>query len=445
MRSLTLSTALMATLASAHMQLMYPPPINSVYDPQTVEANKDYSMTSPLNADGSNYPCKGYNTAEAYSTLSAVATLKAGSNLEIAFAAGGATHMGGSCQFSISYDQGKTFAVIHSVLGGCPLQSNYSVPIPDDLPSATSATFAWTWQNEVGNREEYMNCAIVDIAGGSSKSFTGPGLFRANTFADGTCITVEGDDPVYPNPGKSVEYGGKITSSSPATVLSPCDYDQDTTVTVSPSGSSSSGGSGGSSTSKTTSKAASTTTSSSQIVIGSPTTTTRTRNSWRSTTTSTATATTTTRTRASWRTTTSAASPSQTMTSSAESYSAPSPTRNLHVTSATTSAAATAASSTGGSSSSRSGTWLECTSDSTWSLCSSDGCTAMGSVAAGTACKNDAIVALRKRAPMPQGRMERVPRRSAGANEVHRERQRLRRTQDGAHGHATRQQQRSKH
>lgn len=101
--------------------------INSKYDKQTLEANKDYSMTSPLEQDGSNYPCKvsfslslslyrliqglaltlslvgtqGYNTPHAYSTLSSVATLQAGTDFEIEFAPNGATHEGGSCQFSV--------------------------------------------------------------------------------------------------------------------------------------------------------------------------------------------------------------------------------------------------------------------------------------------------------------------------------------------------------
>ena len=79
-------------------------------------------MTSPLNQDGSNFPCKvspplpfpalptaltpirlsqGYNTPEAYSNLKPVATLEAGTDFEIEFAPGGATHGGGSCQFSV--------------------------------------------------------------------------------------------------------------------------------------------------------------------------------------------------------------------------------------------------------------------------------------------------------------------------------------------------------
>ncbi|GAA5843692.1 hypothetical protein JCM11251_003465 [Rhodosporidiobolus azoricus] len=439
MRSFTLLalSACAAGLAQAHVELLFPPPINSKYDPQTIESDKDYSMTSPLNADGSNFPCKGYNTPDKYSTLSPVATLKAGSTFEIEFAAGGATHQGGSCQFSVSYDQGKTFAVIHSVMGGCPLWSTYDVPIPSDLPSAKSATFAWTWQNKVGNREFYMNCAIVDIEGGSSKSYTGPGLYRANSFADGTCIIPEGTEVVFPNPGPSPAYGSSITSSTPATTLSDCPYDEDTTVTISPSGSSSSGSSGSSN---------SETSSSSAATASSPTTTT-TQASVVVPTTSAAPVTTTTttsrRARPDWRSrSSSAAATSQTTTTSSSSkasatktqwYAAPTASAsgagaNLHVSASSTSSAETQAlpsaspssssssssSSTGSSSPSSSnddgsGTWISCTSSTTWSLCSSStGCTPMGLVAAGTECRNGAI-------GLAQRRMVRVKRGTAGA------------------------------
>ncbi|TKA56445.1 hypothetical protein B0A53_02015 [Rhodotorula sp. CCFEE 5036] len=222
------------------MQLQYPAPIRSKYDPQTAEPDIDYSMSNPLQADGSNYPCKNYNTPEAYAALDPVATLTAGSPFKVQFAAGGATHLGGSCQFSVSYDQGKTFAVIYSVVGGCPLSYAYSVPIPASLPSSPKATFAWTWVSRA-TREMYGNCAIVAIKGdGSAKSFTGPGLFRANTLSDGTCISPNNADVVYPNPGPALEYGGSITSSSPPTPLEPCSYNQVTTVTISPDESSSS-------------------------------------------------------------------------------------------------------------------------------------------------------------------------------------------------------------
>ena len=44
-----------------HMQMSYPYPFNSSYNPKNDYTNIDYSMTSPLFADGSNFPCKGYH------------------------------------------------------------------------------------------------------------------------------------------------------------------------------------------------------------------------------------------------------------------------------------------------------------------------------------------------------------------------------------------------
>src|SRR5205085_6344412 len=58
--------------------------------------------------------------------------------------AGSATHGGGSCQFSLSYDRGSTWAVIHSIIGGCPLNSAYTFSVPNNIPSG-NALFAWTW------------------------------------------------------------------------------------------------------------------------------------------------------------------------------------------------------------------------------------------------------------------------------------------------------------
>jgi hypothetical protein len=81
-----------------------------------------------------------------------VDTITAGSTYSIELA-GSATHEGGSCQFGLSYDGGKTILVLHSAIGGCPLTSKYSFPIPAEVPSADKALFVWTWQNKVGNRE----------------------------------------------------------------------------------------------------------------------------------------------------------------------------------------------------------------------------------------------------------------------------------------------------
>ena len=49
-----------ASLVSAHMEMTDPAPLRSKYNPNTDSNLIDYSMTSPLISDGSNYPCKGY-------------------------------------------------------------------------------------------------------------------------------------------------------------------------------------------------------------------------------------------------------------------------------------------------------------------------------------------------------------------------------------------------
>jgi hypothetical protein len=131
--------------------------------------------------------------------------------------AGSARHGGGSCQISLSYDNGHTFKVIESVIGDCPLLSQYNFKIPKDAVNG-EALLAWTWFNLVGNREMYMNCAKIEIDGasGEANSFTSlyPDLFIANINKG--CATVEGQQTVFPNPGKNVIYGTGITADMPA-------------------------------------------------------------------------------------------------------------------------------------------------------------------------------------------------------------------------------------
>lgn len=102
-------------------------------------ANIDYDMTSPLAADGSNFPCKGYQSD--FATSDPVATLTAGSNFHIQLY-GTATHDGGSCELSVSYDQAATWAVIHRISGGCPLAKNYTFNVPSDVAGSDKALCA---------------------------------------------------------------------------------------------------------------------------------------------------------------------------------------------------------------------------------------------------------------------------------------------------------------
>ena len=48
-----------ALSVSAHIEMSSPPPLRSKHNPHA-GSNIDYSMTSPLEKTGANFPCKGY-------------------------------------------------------------------------------------------------------------------------------------------------------------------------------------------------------------------------------------------------------------------------------------------------------------------------------------------------------------------------------------------------
>jgi hypothetical protein len=205
----------MANTAVAHMAIQQPPPFADSQD------------KSPLLPTGQNFPCQG-------STLQGgtVTQMAAGSSQPLQFNLGGgantATHGGGSCQISLGY--GTTAAelkdpsawkVIHSFIGGCPtealgnLATSVACPAGDgqcvnqgftfDIPNEVqngNAILAWTWFNNVGNREMYMNCAPVSISGGTNQMASLPALFTAN-IGNG-CATTEDFNTDFPNPGAYV-------------------------------------------------------------------------------------------------------------------------------------------------------------------------------------------------------------------------------------------------
>jgi hypothetical protein len=134
------------------------------------------------------FPCQGrVGPAEHYTTV------EAGKQVFVNFTIG-ADHYGGSCQFSVTYDDPPTankanWKAIFTIIGGCPAHNTgdgtknlnvvgrdadgrqairncgndhdndcirqYNIPVPKGMPNG-KATFAWTWFNDVGNREMYM-------------------------------------------------------------------------------------------------------------------------------------------------------------------------------------------------------------------------------------------------------------------------------------------------
>lgn len=212
----TLAAAVLglAAVAHGHMEMKSPPPFRSKYNPNS-GSDIDYSMTSPLSASGSDFPCKGYQKLLGTAEGKSVVTWAPGGAYGFTIT-GSANHGGGSCQASLSYDKGQTWKVIHSYIGGCPPQqdSNWNFTVPSDAP-AGDALFAWTWFNNIGNREMYMNCAAVTIAAGKKRSASTPFASRPVLFVanvgDNIC-TYEGKDVEFPQPGPEVDRNSQGTA-----------------------------------------------------------------------------------------------------------------------------------------------------------------------------------------------------------------------------------------
>ena len=207
MKTAALSAILgLAGMGAAHMEISQPPPLRSKFNDFTTDV--DYSMTNPLDKSGNDFPCKGFLNLLGTDQGQSVVTYQPGQSYQMTIT-GGTIHAGGSCQISLSHDKGSTWTVIHSYIGNCPAatgDTNYDFTVPADTPGG-EAVFAWTWFNNLGNREMYMNCASVTIGGSATKakraSFDDrPDMFVANV--GNGCTTVETKDVDFPNPGPDV-------------------------------------------------------------------------------------------------------------------------------------------------------------------------------------------------------------------------------------------------
>ncbi|KAJ1666004.1 hypothetical protein IW140_000570 [Coemansia sp. RSA 1813] len=149
----------MCLQANAHIELKEPPPRHSQFSKFYMDNDDvDYNMKSPLGPIVG-YPCRNFKAGPAQGTM------VAGHPFHVRFD-GVATHLGGDCQFAVSYDNGTTFAVIWDKISTCFLDTvdgGYDVPVPNTIPASKKAVFAWTWINGLGAREYYMNCADVRI------------------------------------------------------------------------------------------------------------------------------------------------------------------------------------------------------------------------------------------------------------------------------------------
>ncbi|RMD44983.1 hypothetical protein DV735_g104, partial [Chaetothyriales sp. CBS 134920] len=196
-------------------------------DPSVQESLKDYDMTSPLLADGSNFACKNYQYTDTNSQADTIkAVYQAGDTYNMTIT-GTATHLGGSCQISLSYDNGASFKVIQSQIGGCSLAKTHNFTIPSFATSSDSVLLSWSWFNLVGNREMYQNCARVQIqnqnhpipryrramAKRESALDDLPDMFVCNV--GNGCTTIERSEVVFPDPGDDVVTGQDEVTPNP--------------------------------------------------------------------------------------------------------------------------------------------------------------------------------------------------------------------------------------
>ncbi|KAK7980256.1 HET-domain-containing protein [Apiospora arundinis] len=205
---LTLAVALAAKTVLGHMNMADPPPLRYKGNPNAVKAGKvDSDITSPNTA--ATFPCKGALPDLDDPVAGApVATWYPGEQHMVQIV-GGASHNGGSCQLSLSYDKGQTFTVVFSKIGACPTDPNIPFTLPADTPAADKVLFSWSWINHTGNREFYNNCAVLTIGAAKKKRAAPavafkdrPPMLVADIYhvAGAACVK-EGVDALYPEPG----------------------------------------------------------------------------------------------------------------------------------------------------------------------------------------------------------------------------------------------------
>ncbi|KAJ1727739.1 hypothetical protein LPJ72_005789 [Coemansia sp. Benny D160-2] len=186
-----LSLLAQTAIVLGHMQLTEPCPRYSFQckTQPTLPAGEtiDYNLSTPIGSNG-NILAPFCKHTEPWPTVTS--TWTAGQPVTVEFATYGATHSGGHCEFSLSYDGGQTYVVVHQELrycfytgnpnsGGSGSVRSYTFDLPSSVPGTDHAVFAWSWVNASGNREFYSNCADVAIAGA-------PGSYSAKliTFAN---------------------------------------------------------------------------------------------------------------------------------------------------------------------------------------------------------------------------------------------------------------------
>lgn len=207
------------SLVVGHARIKHPRPLAA---PDDSPSGNYYN--APLRPDGSEFPCKGLHK-KAGVNKNPTETWEAGKETRFEILGHGssgegslAAHSGGSCQASLSFDNGETWKVLHSFIGDCPrgarLGSNIAgknQTFPFTVPAHTKAgiaLFSWSWIAVTGNRMEmYQNCAVVQITGSGTSTLDDlPDMYVGDLnlpgqIGAGQCRSYSGHAIEFPNPG----------------------------------------------------------------------------------------------------------------------------------------------------------------------------------------------------------------------------------------------------
>ncbi|KAF9581679.1 hypothetical protein BGW38_001215 [Lunasporangiospora selenospora] len=153
-------------------------------------------------------PCNGYTTGP-------VTTMKAGQVINVRFWVSElrgdrlktlppingdevrqGRHGGGSCEFSLSTDGGKTFHLIGKYTKTCPdVYAEWPVKIPDSAPNCDTpgqCLFVWSWI--AGNVPQfYQNCADIKLIGKEGGTLPKTGITIVNVPGKKKGVKAKGD------------------------------------------------------------------------------------------------------------------------------------------------------------------------------------------------------------------------------------------------------------
>ena len=232
------------SLTNSHVFMNEPICRRSKYSNYYIDNNLvDYNIAAPIDTFGYTFPCKGFPIGPPITTINS-------NKINIILEPGistGSIHVGGHCQFGISYDN-VNFLVLKQVIRNCLLtESSFEIILPDNIPSGNLIVF-WTWVNAIGNREYYMDCSDIYLNNGNSNIETIiygkeliilnlPGYTRIPEFPnngdyDGRELIINARDMSIKSPPRILTYPTTVTETSTTRAESTTDLPKTTTKQI---------------------------------------------------------------------------------------------------------------------------------------------------------------------------------------------------------------------